>query len=108
MYEEKYYKQFKKNLKQVKKQGKNLNILRYVIDKLKQGESLNPKYRDHFLINNYKGCRECHLDPNWLLIYKLDKNANILWLIGTGSHSELLEQLTFVEVAQKLKKFLND
>ena len=79
--------QFKKDYKRVKKSGKNIAELRQVINKLATDENLEPKYRDHALVGNYSGCRECHIEPDWLLIYK---NSIIeLTLIRTGSHSEL-------------------
>ncbi len=79
--------QFKKDYKRVKKSGKNIAELRQVINKLATDENLEPKYRDHALVGNYSGCRECHIEPDWLLIYK---NSIIeLALIRTGSHSEL-------------------
>ena len=79
--------QFKKDYKRIKKSCKNIAELRQVINKLANDEDLEPKYRDHALVGNYSGCRECHIEPDWLLIYK---NSIIeLALIRTGSHSEL-------------------
>ncbi len=79
--------QFKKDYKRVKKSGRNIAELQQVINKLAVDENLESKYRDHALVGNYSGCRECHLEPDWLLIYK---NSNIeLALIRTGSHSEI-------------------
>ena len=65
--------QFKKELRLAKKRNKDLNILRDVIDIIKSGNPLPDQYKEHYLSNNYKGCRECHLQPDWLLIYKIDK-----------------------------------
>ena len=82
---------FKKQYKRLFKQGKNLDKIDEVIDKLAKFEVLDSKYRDHSLINDkyYKNCRECHIEPDWLLIYQYeDKKLNLL-LIATGSHSEL-------------------
>ncbi|EDN69539.1 conserved hypothetical protein [Beggiatoa sp. PS] len=79
--------QFKKDYKRVKKSGKNLAELKQVINKLVHDENLEPKYRDHALIGNYAGCRECHLEPDWLLIYKTSSCE--LSLVRTGSHSAL-------------------
>ena len=62
--------QFKKDFKKIKKQNKDLNILKKVIDMLANDEILPDKYRDHLLIGNYKGKHECHLEPDWLLIYE--------------------------------------
>jgi mRNA interferase YafQ len=78
--------QFKKDYKP-NKSGKNLVDLRQVINKLAIDEQLEPKYRDHALVGNYSGCRECHIEPDWLLIYK--NLITELALIRTGSHSEL-------------------
>ena len=53
------------------------------------GEALEAKYRDHSLSGNYKGCRECHIEPDWLLIYEIDDGILVLMLYRVGSHSEL-------------------
>jgi mRNA interferase YafQ len=79
--------QFKKDYKRVKKSGKNLAELKQVINKLADDNNLEPKYHDHVLIGNYAGCRECHLEPDWLLIYRTSSTE--LSLVRTGSHSEL-------------------
>lgn len=63
--------QFKKDLKLAKKQHKNLDKLFSVINILANGETLNAKYKDHDLMGNYKGTRECHIEPDWLLVYGL-------------------------------------
>ena len=84
---------FKKQYKKAAKQGKNLDKIDEVIDKLARFEILDPKYRDHNLINDkyYKNCRECHIEPDWLLIYQYENNKLNLLLIATGSHSELFK-----------------
>ena len=82
-------KQFKKDYKKILKQGKNTDELWSVIEKLQNDGTLNPQYRDHPLTGNYKNHRECHLNPDWLLIYKIDKCKVILTAVRTGSHSEL-------------------
>ena len=71
------------------KQNKDLNILKKVIDILANDEILPDKYRDHLLIGNYKGKHECHLEPDWLLIYEYLEDELILFLTRTGSHSDL-------------------
>ncbi|MFN5540496.1 MAG: type II toxin-antitoxin system YafQ family toxin [Candidatus Melainabacteria bacterium] len=81
--------QFKKDLKKIIKQGKNLNKLKAIVLKLIRGQKLEAKYKDHLLKNNWKSRRECHLEPDWLLIYKLLHDELILE--RTGSHSELFE-----------------
>ena len=84
-----YSKQFSKDIKRIQKRRKSQNKLKEVIQKLVNGERLNPIYKDHKLIGNYKGRRECHLEPNWLLIYKI-KEAEIIFE-RTGTHSDLFE-----------------
>lgn len=88
-YEVRFTGQFKKDLKLAKKQGKDTDELFAVIDKLANGEVLEAKYRDHSLSGNYKGCRECHIEPDWLLIYEIDDGILVLMLYRIGSHSEL-------------------
>jgi mRNA interferase YafQ len=79
--------QFKRDVKKIKKAGKDAAKLKEIIEKIVKGESLDEKYRDHALTGNYRQTRECHIEPDWLLIYKLTKENLIL--IRTGSHSEL-------------------
>ena len=82
---------FKRELKIIKKRSKELDKLREVVNKLASGEELEAKYRDHALANNlrFKDCRECHIEPDWLLVYKKNKNELTLFLIETGTHSDL-------------------
>ena len=63
-----------------------------VIEKLANGEPLDAKYRDHDLTGNYKGCRECHVEPDWLLIYEIIDDIVVLLLYRVGSHSELFKK----------------
>lgn len=90
-YQIKYSKNFKKQLKKIIKQGKNIDKLLKVVEILSKGENLDAKYKDHILIDNkyYKNCRECHIEPDWLLVYKYNDDELILYLVETGSHSEL-------------------
>lgn len=88
-YEVKFTSQFKKDLKLAKKQGKDLEKLFEIIEKLANGEALEAKYRDHDLTGDYKGCRECHIEPDWLLIYEILEDVIVLLLYRVGSHSEL-------------------
>ena len=88
-YEVRFTGQFKKDLKLAKKQGKDLEKLFVVIDKLAAGKILEPKYRDHELTGNYKGTRECHIEPDWLLVYEYYNNVLVLMLYRIASHSEL-------------------
>ena len=81
--------QFKKDIKLAKKQGKDTEKIFEVVDKLANDEVLEAKYKDHCLTGDYKDCRECHIEPDWLLIYKKYESELILMLIRTGSHSDL-------------------
>jgi len=88
-YEVRFTTQFKKDLKLAKKQGKDIDRLFAVIEKLANGEVLEDKYRDHDLSGNYKGCRECHVEPDWRLIYEIDNGVLVLMLYRVGRHSDL-------------------
>ncbi|NMA18774.1 MAG: type II toxin-antitoxin system YafQ family toxin [Clostridiaceae bacterium] len=90
-YEVKFTNQFKKDLKLAKKQGKDLNKLYEVIDLLAKGERLEARYRDHALTGNYQETRECHIEPNWLLVYEHIHDVLVLMLYRLGSHSELFK-----------------
>lgn len=83
--------QFKKNFKQCIKRGLKIELFEEVIRLLSNGEVLPQKYFDHPLkpSRNYKNCRELHIEPDWLLIYKYNNDNVILYLIRTGSHSDL-------------------
>ncbi len=81
--------QFRKDLKLAQKRGLDLHKLTKVIDALADGETLEPKYRDHALTGDYAGFRECHIQPDWLLIYQVDGERLLLFLTRTGSHSDL-------------------
>ena len=85
---------FKKQYKIIKKQGKNLDKLYEIIERLANGEELDPKYKNHNLINDkkYKDCKECHIESDWLLSYQIKDAELILLLFGTGSHSELFKK----------------
>lgn len=82
-----YTSQFKQDYKRVKKQGFDLKKLELVIGKLANREDIEQKYRDHPLKGKLKGHRECHIEPDWLLIYRIDGDE--LLLAGTGSHAYL-------------------
>ena len=82
--------QFKRDLKLAKKRGYNIETLREVVRKLANGEELEAKYRDHMMTGNYIGFRECHIAPDWLLIYRITENVLELYLSRTGTHSDLL------------------
>lgn len=80
---------FQKDLKRIQKRGYDISLLTDIIKKLAAGEQLPDKNRDHNLMGNYAGCRECHITPDWLLIYEIDNGELILYLTRTGSHSDL-------------------
>jgi mRNA interferase YafQ len=80
---------FKKDLKVARKRGLNLKNLETVVEALANQISLDAKYRDHALTGNYGKFRECHIEPDWILIYRQDFNALELFLFRTGSHSDL-------------------
>lgn len=80
---------FKKDLKLAKKQNKNLDKIFEVIEILANGGKLDAKYRDHDLSGNFKGTRECHIEPAWLLIYEIKEDILVLMLSRTGTHSDL-------------------
>ena len=82
--------QFKKDLKLSEKTNiKILDKLFSVINTLANGETLNAKYKDHDLMENYKGTRECHIEPDWLLVYEIKDDVLVLMLYRLGTHSEL-------------------
>lgn len=89
MYEIEMSTRFKKDYKIVKKRGYDLSLLKTVINILASGEQLPEKYCDHSLAGDYIGYRECHITPDWLLVYRIEKNLLILGLTRTGTHSDL-------------------
>jgi len=90
-FEVKFTSQFKKDLKLAQKQHKDISKLLEVIGKLAEGETLDATYRDHGLAGNYAGCRECHVEPDWLLIYEYINDVLVLMLYRLGTHSELFK-----------------
>lgn len=88
-YEVKFTSKFKKDFKLVKKRNFDLASLYKVIEILATGTPLPGEYHDHPLIGNYKGARECHIKPDWLLIYNIHDEVLVLELTRTGSHSDL-------------------
>jgi len=85
-----YTTQFKKDYKKLKKRNKDLSKIRTVIEKLAAGQLLEPKYNDHPLVGNWKGHRDCHIEPDWLLIYRITFDG--LYLERTGTHSDLYKK----------------
>ena len=92
MYEVKLTTAFKKSYKLMQKRGWNMNALDEVIDILRQGRALDEKYHDHALIGNFYGFRECHIKPDWLLIYLIENDILTLTIVDTGSHSDLFKK----------------
>ncbi len=80
---------FQKDLKRIQKRGYQIKLIQEVVRKLSDGELLEPKYKDHPLSGDYSGCRECHITPDWLLIYEIYEDNLILYLTRTGTHSDL-------------------
>ena len=91
-YEVQFTNQFKRDLKLAKKQNKDLDKLFDVIDILANGGTLDEKYRDHDLSGNYKGTRECLIEPDWLLIYEIREDVLVLMLYRLGTHAELFRK----------------
>lgn len=84
---------FKKELKIIKKRSKDLTKLDKIVMELARGNILDEKYKDHKLVNTsrFTNCRECHIEPDWLLVYRIDDEKLDLLLVETGSHSDLFE-----------------
>lgn len=82
-----YTTQFRKDFKQCVKRGYDMQLIRHVMESLENQETLPPKNKDHFLTGNYTGFRECHVQPDWLLIYQVS-NESIVF-DRTGTHSDL-------------------
>lgn len=80
---------FQKDLKRAERRGYDLSLLTEVVKKLAAGEVLPRKYKDHSLEGDYAGCRECHITPDWLLVYEIHEGSLILYLTRTGTHSDL-------------------
>ena len=80
---------FQKDIKRAEKRGYNLSLLAEVVSLLVKGEPLPEKYLDHPLKGKYKDCRECHITPDWLLVYRKKDDTLFLYLTRTGTHSDL-------------------
>ena len=80
---------FKKYYQSAKKRDYDIRLLQEVVELLAEGKVLPEKYFDHALSGNYAGCRECHILPDWLLVYRIEKELLILALTRTGTHSDL-------------------
>lgn len=82
---------FKKSYKRMRKRGLDLSELDHVVDTLRRGEALAEKYRDHALTGTFTGFRECHVKPDWLLVYLIENDVLTLTLVDTGSHSDIFK-----------------
>ena len=91
-YEIHYTATYRRALKRIAKRGLDLSLLKEVITQLAEGKKLDTKYRDHELTGTYKRRRECHIQPDWLLIYEYDRGNLILILTRTGTHSDLFDK----------------
>lgn len=111
MYQEVYATKCKKDIKKLKRQGKDRKKLKDVVNKIVQGEPLEEKYKEHYLSNNWAGCLECHIEPDWLLIYCIDPIKNTVYFLRSGSHSELFEAFSnntsLKQLNEELFKMIN-
>jgi mRNA interferase YafQ len=90
MLKPRYSRQFKKDIKKIEKSGdKDIEKLKSVMRKLVDGEWLESRYLDHPLAGNMKGHRDCHIEPDWILLYRMDKDLQEITFVRTGSHSDL-------------------
>lgn len=85
----KYHTLFKKDFKRIKKRGYDISRLEKIVELLANEVPLHEQFKDHNLSGNYNGFRECHIAPDWLLIYQVNNNELVLVLSRTGSHSDL-------------------
>ncbi len=85
----KYQAAFKRDYKRIKRRGYDTRLLEKAIELLAEGRGLPAEYKDHTLSGDYTGCRECHIAPDWLLVYEIVKGELILYLTRTGTHSDI-------------------
>ena len=85
----KYQTAFKKDYKRIKKRGYDVRLLEKAIELLATEKGLPAEYHDHALSGDYRGCRECHIAPDWLLVYEIVERDLVLYLTRTGTHSDL-------------------
>ena len=88
-YEVRFTTRFKKDYKAIQKRNLDISLLHTVIFLLAEGEVLPEQYKDHALTGNYQGARECHIKPDWLMIYNIYEEVLVLELMRTGTHSDL-------------------
>lgn len=89
MYNLRFTKKIQHNIKLMKKRGKDLEKLTVVLKMLQQGQELPAKYKDHALTGNYTGGSECHIEPDWLLVYEIVNEELLILLLATDTHSDL-------------------
>jgi len=92
MYQVKFTIAYKKSYKRMRKRGYDLTSLDEVVNILRQGQQLDEKYHDHGLSGNFAGFRECHIKPDWLLVYMIENDILTLTLVDTGSHSDIFRK----------------
>ncbi len=83
---------FKKDLKRCHRRGKDIDKIEWIVSQLQQLTVLPSNNKDHPLVGNWIGYRECHIEPNWLLIYSINEDNNLLHLVRTGTHSDLFDE----------------
>jgi len=88
----KYTNKMKHDMKRMSKRGKDIFKMATALDLLASGEQMPEKYQDHPLRGDMRGYRECHIEPDWLLIYKIDNDQLILLASGTGAHADLFDE----------------
>lgn len=91
MYRVKFTTAYKRAYKLMKKRGADMALLDDVVDQLRRGETLAPRYRDHSLSGKFQGFRECHIKPDWLLVYLIENDVLTLTLVDTGSHADIFD-----------------
>ena len=91
MYKIKFTSSYKKSYKLIQRRGLDIQLLDNVIDLLREGKKLPAKYKDHSLNGKFKNFRECHIQPDWLLIYLIEEDIITLTLVDTGTHSDLFD-----------------
>jgi len=89
MYQIEMSTKFRRELKTARKRGYDVEKLNAVVELLAKGVTLPLKNRDHALTGDYEGFRECHITPDWLLIYRVEQDVLVLYLFRTGTHSDL-------------------
>ncbi len=92
MYTVRFTTAYKKSYKLMKKRNLDISLLDDVVDKLRQGIPLDEKHQDHALTGNFKDFRECHVKPDWLLVYMIENDILTLTLVDTGSHSDIFKK----------------